>query len=296
LSTIKRPAKPARAPLLKKAKAKPLTAKSPVKKTANKPAARKAAVKKTAVKKAPVKKAPIKKVSKPAAPKKAASTKAALKTPVAKKATTKPVAKAPSSISSAAPKGRRTATSSSRVAVGQVAKVPSLQKTVVSPTQKKSVLKKEENTESSSFPRPVGKLARAVFRDPSTIATPPVRKPLPSAVPAPTVSAPDLNSDWDPGFLDSSEVFDEAEHAQHQQLREMASIQERARAMARPETHPDFDGEHCVDCDDDIPEFRLKIGRVRCVECQQVLENKDRQKGSGLPQGAMPRLPGDWQM
>lgn len=41
-----------------------------------------------------------------------------------------------------------------------------------------------------------------------------------------------------------------------------------------PETHPDFDGTHCVndDCGIVIPAKRLALGRVRCVDCQGALE------------------------
>ena len=38
------------------------------------------------------------------------------------------------------------------------------------------------------------------------------------------------------------------------------------------ESHPEFDGEHCVDCDESIPVVRLQLGRVRCVGCQSILE------------------------
>lgn len=40
---------------------------------------------------------------------------------------------------------------------------------------------------------------------------------------------------------------------------------------------PDFDGSNCLDCTDPIPELRLKMGRIRCVDCQTVIERK--QKG-----------------
>ncbi len=51
-----------------------------------------------------------------------------------------------------------------------------------------------------------------------------------------------------------------------------------SRAVER-ETHPDFDGKHCVedDCGAEIPKERLKMGRVRCVSCQSRLEQKSRQ-------------------
>lgn len=44
-----------------------------------------------------------------------------------------------------------------------------------------------------------------------------------------------------------------------------------------PEKHPDFDGEHCVDCGIDIPAARLAHGRVRCVSCQGEIERKSSQ-------------------
>lgn len=42
----------------------------------------------------------------------------------------------------------------------------------------------------------------------------------------------------------------------------------------QPQTHPDFDGEHCVECGDAIPKVRLLMCRIRCVHCQTVHENK----------------------
>lgn len=46
----------------------------------------------------------------------------------------------------------------------------------------------------------------------------------------------------------------------------------RARKRIAPETHPDFDGTHCVECEVDIPAARLALGKVRCVDCQLLLE------------------------
>lgn len=51
------------------------------------------------------------------------------------------------------------------------------------------------------------------------------------------------------------------------------------RNAAKPETHDDFDGEHCVDCDDDIPRERLAMGRIRCVCCQTILERRRQGRG-----------------
>lgn len=45
-----------------------------------------------------------------------------------------------------------------------------------------------------------------------------------------------------------------------------------------PETHPDFDGEHCVEahCGVRIPNGRLALRKVRCVDCQELLEKRQR--------------------
>jgi RNA polymerase-binding transcription factor DksA len=44
-----------------------------------------------------------------------------------------------------------------------------------------------------------------------------------------------------------------------------------------PETHPDFDGEHCVECGDDMPKARLEMNRVRCMPCQERKERAAKQ-------------------
>lgn len=60
-----------------------------------------------------------------------------------------------------------------------------------------------------------------------------------------------------------------------------ASMTDAAIAQARranePESHPDFDGESCVDCGDTIPDGRLALGKVRCVNCQSKLELRRKQ-------------------
>jgi RNA polymerase-binding transcription factor DksA len=85
--------------------------------------------------------------------------------------------------------------------------------------------------------------------------------------------------DQDMGPLSNDEVYDEADAAQHLQLREQADIQRRALLLNRPESHPDFDGVHCVKCDVEIPPGRLALNKVRCVDCQQDLENEQRRLG-----------------
>ena len=76
----------------------------------------------------------------------------------------------------------------------------------------------------------------------------------------------------DPGHLPNDEVLDEADQAQHLQLQELAAINRRARELNKPETHEDFDGAHCVECDTVIPPARLLLQKVRCVDCQSFLE------------------------
>lgn len=52
-----------------------------------------------------------------------------------------------------------------------------------------------------------------------------------------------------------------------------------ARNALAPESHPDFDGEHCIDCDILIPEARLALGKIRCVDCQSLLEIRKKRFG-----------------
>lgn len=47
-----------------------------------------------------------------------------------------------------------------------------------------------------------------------------------------------------------------------------------------PERHHKFDGRHCVEehCGVRIPKERLKAGRVRCVDCQTLKEERQRRQ------------------
>ncbi|WP_303784074.1 TraR/DksA C4-type zinc finger protein [Azovibrio restrictus] len=67
-------------------------------------------------------------------------------------------------------------------------------------------------------------------------------------------------------------LADEADRASAIEAAFNADALRDARLKAQPETHPDFDGKHCVECGEIIPKARLAMGRVRCVECQSVLE------------------------
>ena len=62
-----------------------------------------------------------------------------------------------------------------------------------------------------------------------------------------------------------------------------ASLTEQAISAARrvnaPESHPDFDGESCIDCGDTIPANRLALAKIRCVRCQTLKEKRAAQFG-----------------
>jgi hypothetical protein len=68
------------------------------------------------------------------------------------------------------------------------------------------------------------------------------------------------------------QVADESDRATLIETARNDDALERIRARVQPETHPDFDGVHCVECDDALPAARLALGRVRCVVCQSAIE------------------------
>lgn len=43
-----------------------------------------------------------------------------------------------------------------------------------------------------------------------------------------------------------------------------------------PETHPDFDGNHCVECGDAMLVGRLMLNRIRCLMCQERKEHTEK--------------------
>lgn len=77
----------------------------------------------------------------------------------------------------------------------------------------------------------------------------------------------------------NNEVYDEGEIASSIEMGFLAQSLNAQRELIRPETHPDFDGETCVSCGDDMPEERLKLGRVRCVYCQSEIEKRNKLMG-----------------
>jgi RNA polymerase-binding transcription factor DksA len=71
------------------------------------------------------------------------------------------------------------------------------------------------------------------------------------------------------------DMADEFDRASELEETERANALTRVMQNAGPESHPDFNGIHCVDCSDVIPASRLKLGKVRCVYCQQFLEERN---------------------
>lgn len=72
--------------------------------------------------------------------------------------------------------------------------------------------------------------------------------------------------------IQSGEVFDETDQSQLRQLHEIEMLTKDKKF--KKETHPDFDGETCVVCGEDMPAQRLALGRIRCLKCQEKLEKK----------------------
>lgn len=67
-------------------------------------------------------------------------------------------------------------------------------------------------------------------------------------------------------------LADELEVASQQEaLRTLSSVKDIQMKLA-PQKHPDFDGEHCLECGADMPTQRLTDGRIRCTGCETALE------------------------
>lgn len=75
-------------------------------------------------------------------------------------------------------------------------------------------------------------------------------------------------------YADPNEFASAVEEAHN--AASVARFRERATA---PETHPDFDGVNCVDCDTAMPPERLAAQRVRCTACQTIVEFNQKMRG-----------------
>lgn len=72
---------------------------------------------------------------------------------------------------------------------------------------------------------------------------------------------------------------DELDMASEMEMIFNEEAQQAVAARLQPETHPDFDGRHCIECEDELPELRLTMGRIHCVSCQQRIENEKKVYG-----------------
>lgn len=79
--------------------------------------------------------------------------------------------------------------------------------------------------------------------------------------------------------IDYDDVYDDADIASALEMGFIAKALADHKNKVAPEKHPDFDGVHCLDCDTDIPLIRLNMGRIRCVDCQSELEQRNKLKG-----------------
>jgi RNA polymerase-binding transcription factor DksA len=69
-----------------------------------------------------------------------------------------------------------------------------------------------------------------------------------------------------------ADIIDDAQA--YNELHQEVSLKNQQAKML-PETHPDFDGFNCVDCEEKIPAKRLGWGRIRCIECQEFKDRVD---------------------
>ena len=70
----------------------------------------------------------------------------------------------------------------------------------------------------------------------------------------------------------TSDLSDTASAFEAMQIKN--SLDNHHNKMKQPLSH-DFDGKHCVECDDEIPNERLKIIRTdKCVYCADLKKNR----------------------
>jgi RNA polymerase-binding transcription factor DksA len=72
------------------------------------------------------------------------------------------------------------------------------------------------------------------------------------------------------------ELTDESDRASAIEAQFNEDALEQARRKIAPETSPDFDGLHCIDCGEKIMAARLKLGKIRCIDCQTLKEKQSR--------------------
>ncbi len=69
-------------------------------------------------------------------------------------------------------------------------------------------------------------------------------------------------------MLDDDDLIKELDH----ESKHIKNVSRSRTRNQKPEWSPEFDGTHCIECDEDIPEKRLEMGKIRCQPCQQTYE------------------------
>lgn len=79
--------------------------------------------------------------------------------------------------------------------------------------------------------------------------------------------------------LENNEVYDEVDIASALEMGFVAQSISAITEKNKPEKHPNFDGVHCIDCEESIEKERLALGKIRCFECQNILDKYNKQYG-----------------
>lgn len=73
---------------------------------------------------------------------------------------------------------------------------------------------------------------------------------------------------------------DESNRASAIELLRATEGLQRVQQQLKPQSHPDFDGETCLDCGAVMPDQRLADGRIRCTECETAREKRGKMFGA----------------
>lgn len=71
------------------------------------------------------------------------------------------------------------------------------------------------------------------------------------------------------------DTSDQASAIEERTLRQALQAQAQKAQLATPS---EFDGLHCVECDVEILQGRLALGKFTCVECQTAIEKLSKQR------------------
>lgn len=79
----------------------------------------------------------------------------------------------------------------------------------------------------------------------------------------------------DERFFEHAAQLEQQERERGIKAAQLAATPEHSRRLANGKLmFPDFDHLHCIDCDEEIHAARLALGKVRCIQCQSLLERK----------------------